>query len=290
MGPGFKYHVVTVAAIFFALTVGLVVGSLFVSPQVADQQKRALRLMQTKLDKDLDSQKRQIKRYEEFVNSVAPALLRGKLTGSTVAVLITGDYPEALAQVRESLHLADAKLLSITTIAKSWDRPDALLSANLAQAKASDPTLPPDRAGLCAALAQALAKGGAEAEATLTALDRADLVSSDRTSDYQTPAQYIVIIAGSRSAETDRIGNVDKPLIEALQKQKLTVVMGEPEDALASDIAAYHALEFGLATIDNVNTDIGGCALVFALLGDKDDYGVKVTAKRLLPPLFAQQN
>ena len=34
MGLGFKYHVVTIAAIFFALTIGLVVGSLFGSPRV----------------------------------------------------------------------------------------------------------------------------------------------------------------------------------------------------------------------------------------------------------------
>ncbi|HZP83026.1 MAG TPA: copper transporter, partial [Chthonomonadaceae bacterium] len=108
--------------------------------------------------------------------------------------------------------------------------------------------------------------------------------------DYQTPAQYVVVVAGSRTEGSLRISNVDQPLIAALQKQGLTVVACEPQEALVSDIGAYRSLNIDVATVDNVDTDIGHCTLVFALRGEKDDYGTKETAKRLLPPSLARND
>jgi len=283
VGPGFKYHVVTVAAIFFALTIGLVVGSLFVSPQLVDRQTRVLKDIRATLIQDNEAQKQKVERYQKFLAEIMPSLLNGKLAGMPVAIVQTGDYSEAVNPVREALQMADARVLSVTTIARPFDRPDEILAPSLVALHAKDPRFPTDREGLARNIASLLAHGDAPDNGLMAALEREGFVQTEPGSDYQTPARYVVIVAGSRIEGTTRPANVDRPLIAALQKQGLSVVACEPQDALASDITAYRALDMDVATVENVDTDIGHCALVFALRGDKDDSDVKAASRLPLP-------
>jgi hypothetical protein len=288
LGPGFKYHVVTVAAIFFALTVGLVVGSLYVSPQLADRQTRAIVSLRNTVNKDIVAQRKQIDTYQKFVSQVLPALLSDKLTGVSVAIVQTGDYPDALNHVHEALQMAGAKVLSITTIDRAFDRTDAVLMPALTDLHNADPRIPTDRAGLASAIAAILAQG-TTSESLLPVLEREKFLRADPSGDYQTGARYVVVVGGSRNEVNGRVANVDQPLVTALQKSGVTVVACEPQDALVSDIKTYHDLNLDIATVDNVDTDIGRCALVFALRGEKDDYGVKPTANHLIPSLVVKQ-
>src|SRR5262249_14162001 len=140
------------------------------------------------------------------------------------------------------------------------------------------------------ALANILARGDSRTDPFLPALERADFVRAESGSDYSLPARYCVLVAGRRSEVSNRPTNVDQPLIQALQSAGVTLVACEPQDSAVSDIAAYRALNLDLTTVDNVDSEIGRAALVFALLGDKDSYGVKQTANQLLPSLMAKQN
>ena len=290
MTPGFKYHIVTIAAIFLSLTIGLVVGSLYVEPHLANQQKKVINQIRTVLDRENATQKKTIDQYRTFVAEMMPSLLRGKLAGVPVAIVQTGDYPDATGKAREALQMADARILSVTTIARAFGRPDELLKPALAALQQRDPRFPADREGLARKLAMALAHGDAPTDGFMAALEREDFIDTEPGNDYQTPAQYVVVVAGSRTEGSLRISNVDQPLIAALQKQGLTVVACEPQEALVSDIGAYRSLNIDVATVDNVDTDIGHCTLVFALRGEKDDYGTKETAKRLLPPSLARND
>src|SRR5437588_9396652 len=93
LGPGFKYHVTTISAIFFALAVGLVVGSLYVSPRLADRQTRAIESLRKTFNKTIADQQAELTHYQQYAAHVTPALLRDKLIGADVAVVQTGDYP-----------------------------------------------------------------------------------------------------------------------------------------------------------------------------------------------------
>lgn len=285
MGPGFKYHVVTVAAIFFALTVGLVIGSLYVSPQLADRQRRAIDDLRITLDNDVREQRVVIQRYQDFVQQMMPSLIQRKLAGSGVALVQVGDSPELLPQIRDTLLAADATILSETTIERDAARPDELLRATLEPLRAADPTLPADRAGLARLIATLITGAHPLPDTVLEPLRRAGLIRLDRNSDYTRPARTVILIGGSREENTLRPENVDAPLITELQKLGATVLMCESSEAKFSDIPAYRALNLDVTTIDNADQEIGRCALVFALRGEKGAYGIKETADRVFPPI-----
>ena len=85
-----------------------------------------------------------------------------------------------------------------------------------------------------------------------------------------------------------RASRVDVPLIRALLKQGITVVACEGRDAVASDIPSFRILRMEISTVDNVDTDIGRCALVLAFSGPRGAYGVKPGVDHLLPAPAAQ--
>src|SRR5579871_5186784 len=118
LGFGFKYHVVTVAAIFFALTVGLVVGSLLVSPGVAKQQSDTIANLTREVKEGIKVKDQQIDHLHKCLAVAVPALIKERLKGVTVALVQTGDYPEATAHAKEALEQAGAQVVSVTTVGR----------------------------------------------------------------------------------------------------------------------------------------------------------------------------
>ncbi len=265
MGPGLKYHVVTIAAIFFALTIGLVVGSLIVSPRVANQQQRAIGRLQTTLNQDNITLRQKLKRWEEFGDRISPVVLKGRLAGTGVAIIQTGDYPDALASVREALQLADAHTNALLITERGLTKGDEALSAALGPLHTVNPLFPSDRAGLAEAIASVLETGSTHPNDLLPQLEAMQILHSELDSPMSFPLRYVIVIAGSRTENDPRPTRVDQPLIEALQKRGLTVVMCEPQEVVSSDAEAYRKLGVNVSTITGIDSDIGRCDLILAL-------------------------
>ena len=86
----FRYHVVSLTAVFLALAIGLVVGTAALNGPVADSFKDQV----SALSKDNSNFRAQANQYREelnraqtFATEVAPALLNGKLTGRKLLLL-----------------------------------------------------------------------------------------------------------------------------------------------------------------------------------------------------------
>ena len=278
MGPGFKYHIVTVAAIFFALTIGLVVGSLYVSPQLADRQTRAIRDLRTTLITDIAQQRQKIARYQDFVTQARPILLKKKLENRNVAIIQLGDYPETVTAVRAALTEAGAKILSQTEVERTLNRPDDQLLPLLQKIHAEDPRIPETRPEFFAFLASLLDGSVALPEDLVTLLIRERLMQSDAESRYNVSVPLFVVISGSR-LDTDRANQVDIPLIQALLQAKRTVVACEPQDVVVSDFLSYRVKDLEMPLVERVETEMGSCALVFALRGEKLFANANETAK-----------
>ncbi len=282
MGPGFKYHVVTVSAIFFALTIGLVAG-IFLSPKIATRQENAIRDLQATVKNEVIEKNAALDQYRECLAKISPVVLQDRLKDMDIALIQTGDYPDAMSRAKDALIMAGAKIVSQTVIEPSWNQPDELLVARLAAAHSTNPKFPMNRSELANRVGELLAKGDDPIDPLLPVLEQEKFLRLNRDDDRTASVKYAVIAIGSRTQAGGRIPLADQPLILALQKQGVKVIACELLEAESSDIPSYRDLKLEVSTVDNVNKDIGQLALIFALTGDTDDYGVKQTAKRLLP-------
>ena len=285
MSPGFKYHVVSISAIFFALTIGLVIGSVFVSPSFANRQEHAISKLQQSVNTDIEEKRQELGHYKECVETISPLALDGKLRNAVVAIVQVGDYPEAATRASEAVELASPRAIVHYTLTSSLDRSPEELSKSLTAPHASDPSFPADGDALVRAIGTAIAHGDPVNAHTLSRIEREGFVRLTSDDNYAQPASMVVIVGGSRSVESARAGRVDVPLIKSLVGFGVSVVACEPRDAPASDIPAYRAARLDISTIDNVDTDIGRCALVLAFLSEHGDFGVKPGAGHILPPL-----
>jgi hypothetical protein len=285
VGPGFKYHIVSISAIFFALTIGLVIGSVFVSPQVANRQQQAIGKLQATLNGDVEEKRQEIGQYRDCVAAISPLALSGKLGNAVVAVIQTGDYPEAASRASEAIAAANPRAIVHITMTPALDRSQVDLATPLADLHRADPTFPADRDALIQRLCALLAQGDNLASPALPTLEREGFVRLTPDDNYAQPVRMAVIVAGSRSIDSARTARIDVPLIRALLKQGIKVVACEPREAQASDIPSFHTFKGEISTVDNVDTDIGRCALVLAFTGDGGFYGVKPGADHLLPTL-----
>ena len=92
----FRYHVVSLTAVFLALAIGLVVGTAALNGPVADSLKdkvNALRKDNQQMRQSVNSLQKELDMEEDFAAEMAPILLPGKLTGRRVLVLEPADRP-----------------------------------------------------------------------------------------------------------------------------------------------------------------------------------------------------
>ena len=88
-----RYHAVSIAAVFLALAVGVVLGSSGVSDRVlaaVSTQRDDLGAEVTRLTAERDALAAQERATGEFASRVGPAAVRGLLAGQTVALVVAG--------------------------------------------------------------------------------------------------------------------------------------------------------------------------------------------------------
>ncbi len=170
MGPGFKYHVVTIAAIFFALTIGLVVGSLFGSPRVPQTTViaiEALKKSQAILEKNTLDVKQERDTLQTSLHQSLPFALKGRLSGLSLAIVQTSADASGLTNdIRDTLTQAGARVVSITLLERPFNQPDELLLPRLTEQRVGNNRFPADRAELVARFASILQSGESPPSAT----------------------------------------------------------------------------------------------------------------------------
>src|SRR5262249_35842814 len=115
----FRYHVVSLTAVFLALAIGLVVGTAALNGPVADGLKSQI----AAANKDNSNMRDQINQDREEINSsqdyaieFAPALLNGKLTGRKLLVVALPGTDEYADGVISMLKVAGATVSAKVTV------------------------------------------------------------------------------------------------------------------------------------------------------------------------------
>ncbi|MEN6357923.1 MAG: copper transporter [Armatimonadota bacterium] len=285
-----RYHIYSLAAVFFALAVGIVIGTSFAkrTPITGTERstitryENSMRLLKREIDMAADdaSKKAELaKNCEELCRVVLPTVVKDRLAWRNVAIVQTGDYDELSGNVKLALEMAGARVNSVTDINRSFPfDDDAKISAALINCGITPPGDPKEaRDKIFSMLANLLYTG--DYQHLLSKLEDSGIAKF--TGEYNRHNRFIVLVGGAESRTTFSPQYIDTQLISQFAAPDVTIVGCEGTKCEGSYVPVWH--KSGIATVDNVDSAIGQIALICALNGEKAQFGVKDTADRLIP-------
>jgi hypothetical protein len=307
----FRYHVVSLTAVFLALAIGLVVGTAALNGPVADSLKNtvtALRKDNQQLRDTVSSLQDEVNREEDFAAEAAPFLLDGKLTGRRVLILTMPRGQDHADGVIEMLRMAGATVTGRIDLQDKFVNPDSnndLLGLAARSAKETVPAtgLPGNSNGVetCSAqLASALLDRPGTAGAA-SEPDRRAVLNAYSTNGFIVvddkvtgAADTVVVVSGPPHVDRDS-GEKDRAVVTMVaqfDKAAPLVVAGSGagDGNVVAAVRADPALSKTISTVDNANTSQGQVVTALATIEQVraarvGQYGLGAGATSLMPKL-----
>jgi hypothetical protein len=282
----FRYHALSLVAVFLALAIGIVLGVTIGNSLLTDAE-RSLRgdLSGKVLEARADASKArtELAGRDRMLDALYPTLVQTRLNGTRVAVVSWGPLPDSVETgARDAIRQGGGRLDSVSV----FDRPLTELKTALGDTEFGIETA--DDAGLKAlgrSLAQALIGSG---QLALTLHEQAP----DSFAGRFRRADAIVFFeapkpndgsdqTGVKEREDSRARTIETAMLDELAKRTIAVVGVESTSTDPSQISRYKSLK--LSTSDSVDKSGGRIALVFTLAGAQGNYGLKSSAQTPLP-------
>ncbi len=305
----FRYHVVSLTAVFLALAIGLVLGTAALNGPVADKlsnQVSSLNKRNGQLREEAKQLQNQVDSQADFVVEAAPMLLSGRLTGRSVLLVTTDNADDKHRDaVKEALEQSGATLTGTVRIDDQFIDPkqdEALQDLATKLIPAGVTTLPNKGVGVetaSALLATALVNGGpAVTDASRTSIvsgfTRLGAITVDGT--VTRSADAVVVVAGQAATEADADKRNEAQLVvlrEFDRVAKYMVLAGPQASGTGSPIASIRgddSLSNQIATVDNVSSPEGQVVVPLALAaqfgGKTDHFGSGDGANGRVPDLL----
>jgi len=283
-GYSARYHAASLAAVFLALAIGILIGVGFGDDVVSgttEDLEQSLRDDVQDARQLAEERSRAIDREQEFADSAYPALVGGDLRGRDVALIALGSLDPALADdVEAAIEPAGGDLVEVAVVREPPDL-DALANDLRGTRHARVKRNPDALETLGRAAGRQLVLGGG-----LVRKIRDQLLS--RFSGRAIGADDVVVTRGTprdagRKAEdaTDRLQN---GILDGIKSVDRPTVGVERTDAEESAIELFESHE--ISTVDDLDLIAGQVAMVSVLGGAEGSFGVKDTADGLLPDLL----
>lgn len=282
-----RYHLLTLIAVFLAMALGVLIGiglsdSGVVETgraSIVDDIEQQLEVLSGQND-ELNHQLSINQRYQE---DTFPFLVRGRLQGKTLALIATSGVDDSiLREIGSTINSAGAQILT-TTITNPHMETGSVMD-QIKTAPILDPALVSlDESTITAALGQELASditrsGGADLLASL----QGTLVEST-SGAYNTPVDAVIYLTNQDNETSPGYSDWEKEFLLSLRRLGIKVAGGEPADAELSTIPLF--INVDVSSVDNIDARIGQLSLVYIIAGERGSYGVKPTADLLIPIL-----
>lgn len=299
----FRYHLVSIVAVFLALALGVLVGTTVVNQGIVDDLRgrtdsavknaENLRNQIADLKADLDASK-------TFQMIVMPMLIKDQLSGAQVVVVTQQEVSASdVDGVRRALVDSGASVVAEIVVTNRMALSDDGSRAQLAAALGTTDRGAPDRLAeeAARALGNRLANGP-------SLVSRDDLLDSLGSAGFMvirggtgTPGiggagQAVVLLSGSSRAPAVDPRLFLAPLTASLVQAQRPVAAAEIEAAVAPFVPLLRddgSLDGNLVTVDDADSMSGRVALVLGLRnllaspGKGGDYGVKPGSSALIP-------
>ncbi|GIF16557.1 copper transporter [Actinoplanes teichomyceticus] len=278
----FRYHVVSLTAVFLALAIGLVVGTAALNGPVSENLRNQL----ATLNKDNNVKRDQVNQYKEelnrnqdFANEIAPFALTGKLAGRKIAVVALPGGKESADGVVKMLTVAGATITARVTLEDRFIDPNYAnelldLADQSSQPSISAAGLPQNSDGVetaSALLVRTLQAGttpliAQDVTAVLSAFSKPGYISvADGAGGG---AEAVVLVAGPPATDKDASKKAQNTVTVADQfsESRPLVVGGDSagESNLVAGVRSDPTLAKKISTVDNVSTVQGQLATAMA--------------------------
>ncbi|MFI5837797.1 copper transporter [Micromonospora sp. NPDC051300] len=308
----FRYHVVSLTAVFLALAIGLVVGTAALNGPVADSLREnvnGLRKDNSLMRQSVNSMQKQLETEEDFAAEMAEVVLPGKLTGRRVVVVSLPSGRDQTEGVVKMLRTAGADVTGRVDVQDKFINPDSnnnLLELAVTAARpnsASTTNLPGNGHGVetsSALLANVLLDRPAGSPA-VSETDRRAVLQQYAAAGYLTPedkisgpAEAVVLVTGQPYVDRDSAKKDESvvKIADMFDRAGALVIagMGSTGGNVVAVVRGDPTLSQTISTVDNANTVQGqlvtSLALAEQLSGKKaGQYGVGDNAASRLPKL-----
>ena len=288
MGYSSRYHAASLAAVFLALAVGIVIGAGLGDDVLSGTEDNLRESLESDIEDargEADSLQGQLDREREFSSSAYPALVSKTLAGQRIGVLAFGDLPgDVSSDIEEALEPTGAELAQVAVVRIPPDKSELAKQLGKGYADIEDDD---------AALARVARQMGSQFVAGRgKQIEAARDVLFTRTSGEGGPLDGVVVVRPARPepeddealAEDKSAVAVETAMIAGVADSGQPVVAVERSGVADSSIPFFEPLD--VASVDSVDFVSGQVALVFGLLGAEGSFGVKDTANSLLPELL----
>lgn len=304
-----RYHIVSIAAVFLALAVGVVLGSTalggsLLSALTEDRDELATRA--SSLEAERNELQARLDDQDAFSASVGPKIVAGSLDKRTVLLVTNYDArPADRDALRKLITAAGGKVTGEVQLTEAFADPGqadqlAELATRLQPAGAKFPTAggPGTLAG--ALLGHTLLLDAKTAQPQSTAAERdaalaglADGGFIKEPGDVQAAQLAVVLVGGELTGDGvgDRTATISRFATELDKASAGVVLAGTPAAAKSTGPIGYTRSDTAstevLSTVDNVDTAAGRVVTVLALReqleGDAGQYGIAGNAQGPAP-------
>lgn len=281
----FRYHALSLAAVFIALIVGLLLGVAIGDKELVSSARSdlrdSLRSDVRQANAERDAAKDELAAEREFGDKALPILTDGRLRGREIGLVLLGPTDIKPDDVRKWLEPTGANLSLVAQLREDVD-PQAI-GERASGTRYEDVAKKPELLGaLARRIGIQLVEGGRLAGRLRTSL--LQTVSGDIGG-----LDGVIVIRPSDlpsdKEAADRLRALQDGLARGLAQTGVKVVGIEQAGSDPSQIGWYRERE--LSTVDNVDETVGQAALVFVLAGADGAFGRRDSAQDLLPPVVA---
>ncbi|HKN94223.1 MAG TPA: copper transporter [Thermoleophilaceae bacterium] len=271
----FRYHALSLVAVFLALAIGILLGATIGNSLVSDADKG----IRSSLHSDVlnarnaaSQAQSQLSQRDKIISSALPMLVQGELSGQRVAIVATGSLPGSVeSDVRQTVETAGGTVSSVST----FDVPSQLDA--IEQAAGVRGRNPTAIQGFARRVVRSIVNGTGVAvrmHRSLPDAMRGDFHGAGLVVYYRSPPP-------DQESDSDKAlrEGFENGLADGLKSEGVQTVGVEQQSTDPSQVGWYK--DHGMSSVDSVDLPGGQIALVFVLTGQKGAYGVKGGAQPL---------
>ena len=283
----FRYHALSLAAVLFALALGVLLGVAIGDSNLVSSAKSGI---VHNLNSEVSQARHQAGQLQEkltdeeaFANGLYPLAMHELLTGRNIGLLFLGGSSDQVnALVRSSVTQAGGNVATVVAVREPLDLEGVAKEAvGTHYATLGSSTQLLERFGEL--VGRQLVSGGVLVDRELLSRVRGSLLSA--FDGQLTRLEGLVVVrsepAGMTPEQSEAGSAFATGVLSGVAAVGIPVVGVEVTTTQPSQVTWYR--EKKLSSVDDLDTQAGQAALVYALAGSHGSFGEKATADSLLP-------